>query len=927
MILEAESFENVGGWSVETQSVRQMGSAYLMAHGMGVPVADAETTADIASPGMYTVWARTRNWIEEWASGKYPGRFEILVNGVRPEPPAGGDGILGTNGKDWNWQLAGSVKLGKGPVKISLHDLTGFNGRCDKVALVLSEQGNITPPSESSEQQVFDAGKTYDLIVVGGGVAGTCTAIAAARCGVKTLCLQDRDMLGGCNSSEVRVGMGGMIGQGKYPALGRVVGEIQPLISNNNPLDAKYYEDDRKTIAFDTITKYYGSRGNVPGVAPELMLRQYVYAVEMKPGTDIIDAVISMDMRTGRRTRYRAKWFCDASGDAVVSRLSGCETMYGCEPRSRFNEACAPIQAKKQVMGMSIQWLSEDRGEDSPFPDISDWALKMDETTGVYNLFGTWDQESGFFRNMADDTEAIRDYGLLSVFSNWHWMKNVSPRKNEFARYAFKWISSIGGKRESYRVVGDYVFNQNDLHRQVMHPDGTAAATWNIDFHFPDPRIDGKFKEPIRSAAYHRGFGGEPIPVPYRCLYARDCGNLFLAGRHISVSHAAFACVRVMRTLGALGEAVGLAASICLKYDCLPRDVYGKYLDEYCLLLKNGVPSLPQFHTGGFKIGEAYHMNSRGWFPIYPAEKGTLPNDAIKDIKAMGYTHMSEHPDLQDRRRRLILADESRGYLHYYDSFSPKSCFSIAVEKPVRDLKKINDDQYRAVCNSGFQTISLSERTIVEEFKPSVFNDYQPVACCDLPDGEFVFCVNSVMPQVSQGICFCLFSKARELKGIVRLEEFGTASSMREGRNGEWLLTHSGGFARVRIDPAGMKADVIADYPCGGIKRIYEVVPDPLSSGYVAGCGYDGIVRFDESGRQISVWNVPVDTGRESCFYAQVQPRNDGHVYLAHWTGYGENDSFRGWQAVEFDRNGEVVWFLDSPDRFGSISGISVIDA
>src|SRR5690606_12197656 len=134
----------------------------------------------------------------------------------------------------------------------------------------------------------------------------------------------------------------------------------------------------------------------------------------------------------------------------------------------------------------------------------------------------------------------------------------------------------IGGKRESYRVVGDLILTQNHIEDFEEFPDRSAAMTWDIDLHYPDPDNEAMFKEPFRSCAYHRGIE-KPFPVPYRCLYARDVKNLLLGGRHISVSHVALACVRVMKTLGALGEVIGMAASICVKENCDPRDVYEKH--------------------------------------------------------------------------------------------------------------------------------------------------------------------------------------------------------------------------------------------------------------------------------------------------------------------------------------------------------------
>lgn len=918
--VQSGTFEQKGGWIVETQSVRQIGGAYLMAHGYGVPVGDAVTHFDVRDASEYEVFVRTRNWVEEWSPGKFPGRFRVSVDSV--SLPAD----LGTNGREWSWQRAGKVYLEKGRHTLSLKDLTGFNGRCESVAFV---RGGGAAEAEALRlaflsQPVAETEKCYDMIVAGGGIAGTCAALSAARCGISVLILQDRSVLGGCNSSEVRVGMGGLLGVDPYPALGRVVREIEPLMSNNDPLDARYYEDDRKTIAFDVWTKYYGAGWSVPGTAPELKFGQYVESVEMAEDGKTLAAVIALDVATGRRTRYRAKLFCDATGDAVVARLAGCETMYGTEPRGRFHEASAPRSYVRQVMGMTIQWKSEERGSDAPFPDISGWALKVDDETGEYRTFGTWDQESGFFRDMADDTEAIRDYGLLAVFSNWHWMKNLSPRKSEFTAAAFSWISPIGGKRESYRVVGDHIFNQNDLHNQVLYDDGTASATWNIDFHFPDPRLEGKFPEPLRSAAYHRGFGGAPVAVPLRCLYAKDCRNLFLAGRHISTSHAAFASVRVMRTLGALAEAVGIAASLCIRRSCAPRDIRTSYLDEFRRALTDGVPPLPTFHPGGFAIGESYHFNSRGWTRIYPAEKGTLTEGEKADIAALGYEHMHEHPDLQDKHRILVLADSSRGFVHYYDSFSPSASFSVPVGKP-SDLKRVGDGLYRIVCEGGFQVVSLAARKVVEEFKPAQLADYQVAACCDLADGAIVFCLNPVLPRTGEGLAFAVYSKERELISVLQIEGMHDASSMRAGRDGEWIIAHGAGFSRIVLDVNSMKVKIAADYRVEGVKCVYDVVPDPLSGGYVAGCGRDGLVSLDEKGEVISTWKIPEDTGKKSAFYAQPAVCQDGNICLAHWAGYLPDDSFRAWQVVEFNRKGEVVWHLGSPDIYGSICGVEIV--
>ena len=632
--VECESFETLGGWTVETQSMLQQGSSYVMAHGYGVPVADAETTVTIPAAGRYAVWARTRDWTDEWRKGRgtAPGRFTVRIGDWE-------GAALGTEGRAWHWQKAGDADLPAGPRRLALHDLTGFNGRCDAVCLLPAGGPADAAACERARRAAQDVppvdGGSYDLVVVGGGVSGTCAALAASRYRLKTLLLQDRAVLGGCNSSEIRVSAGGYMHVGPYPALGNVLDEILPVRGDYCVLPAEFYEDNRKANAF-----------SYPDQTARLRLNASVYAVETNADGRIA-AVLARDTRTARTTRYRARLFCDATGDGVVARLAGCATMYGREARSRWNEACAPEAADRQVMGHSIQWTTCDAGRPAPFPDI-DWGLPFDEEKVRYVRGGTWWQEAGQYRDMADDTEAIRDYGLLAIFSNWSYMKNRGARKAQWTNARIDWISPVGGKRESYRVVGDYVLTETDLEAQRTFEDGTAVVTWDIDFHFPDPDNAKQFAEPFRSCAYHRGFG-PPVAVPYRCLYARDCPNLFLAGRDISTSHSAFAAVRVQRTLGMLAEVVGIAAGICHEKSCTPRDVYATHLGELKARMRAGVPKLPQYVAFGGGLHEKYHFSDLGFVPVWPNPATNLAPRTVEAIRSLRMNHRHEHPALQAR--------------------------------------------------------------------------------------------------------------------------------------------------------------------------------------------------------------------------------------------------------------------------------------
>jgi hypothetical protein len=914
LFIECENFADKGGWTLDPSSTGEMGSSYLMAHGYGVAVKDASTSFTVEKPGRYSVCARTRNWAAEWTKGA-PGIFRIVVDGRML------DTVMGENGPEWSWVKAGEVELSVGRHTLALRDLTGFNGRCDAVAVTAGATDEKTLESIRLKAQspVPVDGGEYDFIVVGGGVSGICAAHAAARATCKTLLIQDRDVVGGCNSSEIRVGLGGDVHVGPNPRLGNVIDEIQPIIGGGGVDGGDDYEDGRKMRSFRA--------GYLPRFL-RLRTGERVFAIETN-ATGAITAVLSRNVRSGRLTRFRSALFCDATGDAVLARLAGCATMYGREARAQYNEISAPEKADRQVMGHSIQWKTV-RGEAAPFPDISSWALPIDESSATYSRVGGWAQEAGQYRDMALETEQIRDYGLLAIFSNWHYLKNVSPRRAEFARDRFSWISPIGGKREGYRVVGDYVFTQNDLEEQRVFPDGTAAVTWDIDQHFPDPANEAKFREPFRSCAYHRGFGPRPVAVPYRCLYARDCPNLFLAGRHISVTHVALAAVRVQRTLGMLGEAAGIAAALAWEHGCSPRTLYTDYLPELMGRIRAGVPKLPSYHAYPQGYHEKYHFWGRPQVNVHPETETNLFAGAKDCIKALGMVHRNEHPYFKDppekeTRRRLVLADESRAQLIVYDSCNARGRYTIPAEKPMWDLKRVGEGLYRVVVRRGFMIVDIGKRKVVDVFRHSALNEL--TAVCDLPDGGFLACVSPGGYGKTNDVEVFEFSAKRELVRSCRFRGIYNSRSMTRRDDGELLIAYEHGFIRGRFGEGG-EGEVLQRFIQPAGRNLFEVVPDAKGTGYWAGTGYGAeLVHFNLDGTVSKVWKASQEKGRRNVFYAQPQELPSGHVYVCNWTGHGWNDSKRGWQVLEFDENGKVVWHLDDWEMFGSISGIDVIEA
>lgn len=195
----------------------------------------------------------------------------------------------------------------------------------------------------------------------------------------------------------------------------------------------------------------------------------------------------------------------------------------------------------------------------------------------------------------------IRDYGLLVVYSNWSFLKNELKNNHEYLKRKLGWVAYIAGKRESRRLLGDYILKQDDIDKNVFHEDASFTTTWSLDLHFPDSTNASHFPAaPFKAETEHIHI--YPYAVPYRCLYSRNIDNLFMAGRNISVTHVALGTVRVMRTTGMMGEVVGMAASLCKKHQVLPRLIYQQHLPELRSLMqkgvgrKNGIPDNQNFN-------------------------------------------------------------------------------------------------------------------------------------------------------------------------------------------------------------------------------------------------------------------------------------------------------------------------------------------
>ncbi|HOF40273.1 MAG TPA: FAD-dependent oxidoreductase [Candidatus Hydrogenedentes bacterium] len=580
VFVEAEGFEELGGWVVDQQAMDQMGSPYLLAHGLGEPVKDAATDVLFPEPGAYRVWVRTRDWVASFGAPGAPGRFQVQVDGVPLEP------VFGTEGAAWHWQDGGLIEIAGPRVRLSLHDLTGFEGRCD--ALLFTKDTAFVPPDDGEALLSFrraalglperpqDAGQ-FDFVVVGGGIAGTCAAVSAARLGLSVALVQDRPVLGGNNSSEVRVHLQGKTNLPPYPALGNLVRELDSGMSGNARPAANY--NDGKKLAVATAE---------PNLA--LFLNMHAYRTEM--AGDSIAAVLAKDTHTGEEWRFPARWFADCTGDGSIGFLAGADYRMGRESRAETGEALAPEQPDAMTMGSSVMWYSKETDAPAPFPECP-WAELFTEETAQKVTAGEWDWETGLNRNQVTEIEQIRDHALRVIYGNWAFLKNHSADKEAYANRQLDWVAYMAGKRESRRLLGDVVLQQQHIEFRREFEDACVTTTWSIDLHYPEPTNTQQFPgREFRTIAEHKTI--VPYAIPYRCLYSRNIDNLFMAGRDISVTHVALGTIRVMRTGGMMGEVVGMAASLCRKHDTTPRGVYARHLRELQALMQAGIGQAPQ---------------------------------------------------------------------------------------------------------------------------------------------------------------------------------------------------------------------------------------------------------------------------------------------------------------------------------------------
>lgn len=399
-----------------------------------------------------------------------------------------------------------------------------------------------------------------DLCIIGGGMAGLCCGIAAARHGIRVVLIHDRPVLGGNASSEIRMWICGSHGKDN-----RETGIIEEIMLENFyqntalkfPIwDSVLYE---KAIAEENLT---------------LLLNSSCLDCTMNGSS--IESVKAWQSNAETFHIVRARYFADCSGDSVLSTLSGAKYMYGREAKSDFGETIPPDKADKKTMGMSC--LFQIRETDHPVRFTPPkWAYKYESDADL--PFKDHDRDNNFWWievggewDCIHDTDRCRDELLKICYGVWDHMKNYGDHGVE--NWGLEWIGFLPGKRESRRYVGKYIVTQNDVESGGRFEDAVAYGGWSMDDHFPQ----GFYYKDGHPTIYHPA--PAPWGLPLRCMISENIENLCFAGRNISVTHAALSSSRVMATCAVLGQALGTAVSYAVRDNAALENVDIKKLQQ-----------------------------------------------------------------------------------------------------------------------------------------------------------------------------------------------------------------------------------------------------------------------------------------------------------------------------------------------------------
>ena len=576
--IDATEFEDYGGFILETQFVREMGQAYLMANGVGQAVAPATVTFHTAEEGYYRVYIRTKNWLPDYN----PDSIVIEIDGLRSKHVCGEAHV-----RDWYFEIGGDFALKRGTHTLKIYDTKGWFARF--ACVVITNDYDFTPSKEirmlkkqrakikKLETKTESMGY-YDLIVVGGGVGGVVTAITAARYGLKTALINDRPKLGGNASDEANVTLEGSAHRG-YHETGIV-------------FELKTYRHNHSATWSETFEKFTSQEKNLDVFQNMLLLDA---ATDHNRITDIF-TVDTLDLR---EYQFSSSLYVDATGDGWLGYYAGAQYRIGREARFQHNETLAPEIADGSTMSgcatatgsrneTVCSYLAEKTDEPIEFKAPA-WSFQLPVGVELARTpskieCGEWWLEMPNDYDDLFESEFVRDSMFRMSLGYFDWLKNSWTEREKAATYQLKKLGTYNAKRESRRLIGDYILTENDYVEEKTFPDTVGYCGWKIDVHHPDGIFSGK------KGAFTSNKKIPISPIPFGALYSKNIENLMMAGRCISVTHLGLGPVRVQLTIGTMGQAVATAAYLCKMRNTTPRGIRDRHIDELQqLLLKDGM--------------------------------------------------------------------------------------------------------------------------------------------------------------------------------------------------------------------------------------------------------------------------------------------------------------------------------------------------
>jgi hypothetical protein len=418
----------------------------------------------------------------------------------------------------------------------------------------------VVPSSPSYKHEI----RTFDVLVVGAGMAGVTAAVAAARRGAHVGLVHDRPVLGGNGSSEIRVNLEGANG-GAHARFFVESGIPEDLLLENLWRNPTGSADHWSALLFELVSGQDGV---------ELFLDTHVHAVTC--GEDgAVRSVDAITLASERTWTFEATLMVDSTGDATIAYLAGADVMRGEEAREVFDEPLAPREPNDFKLGGTMWFMCKDTGRPVEFVrpsfarEVDERELRVHRAADVWDqdpvLGGFWWIEYGGALDTIHDNEEIKRVLLSELYGVWDYVKNSPDLRERNRNLDLEWVAAMPGKRESRRIVGEYVLREHDLMEHRRFDDAVAFGGWSIDRHPPGGFLD--FEEPPSVHVYTPGL----FQIPLRSLYARAVPNLFLAGRDISASHVASCAARVQLTCMSIGEAVGAAAAACAMGSLSPQ--------------------------------------------------------------------------------------------------------------------------------------------------------------------------------------------------------------------------------------------------------------------------------------------------------------------------------------------------------------------